>query len=343
MHLSKRSSHPLGAALLALAVAAPAGAQQGVTFTYEVHSTTASREAKAQGSTAPFMAMTVSAAGPNMRIEFRQGAEGVPMMKPGSYMLIRGEDKTFAIVNPEQKAAVTVNGEGFGGGEGMGVGAGRATNNAVVKVSQKDSKFDWEDLGAGEKILGIPTRHVRVKSSGTSEVRVLGKTQTSTDEGTADIWIATKVPNIDASALRAWSNSFGRGLRRTNPGLVDPRAEEYQQKFGEGLALRTVMVVNGTDDKGRARTDTLRAEITELKNAKFDASQFEIPKDYQTVDMRGVAKSLDSAFKASGMDTLNAGKVVKDAAKEAGKDAAKEAGKDAVKNALGGFLHRKKP
>jgi hypothetical protein len=238
---------------------------------------------------------------------------------------------------------MSINGEGLGGGEGMGAGAGRATNNAVVKVSQKDSKFDWEDLGAGEKILGIPTRHIRVKSSGTSEVRVLGKTQTSTDEGTADLWIATRVPNLDASALKAWSSSFGRGLRRTNPGLSDPRAEEYQQKFGEGMALRSVMVVNGTDDKGRARTDTVRAEVTELKNAKLDASLFEIPKDYQTIDMRGVAKSLDSAFKASGLDSLSAGKVVKDAAKDAGKDAAKDAAKDAIKNSLGGFLRRKKP
>jgi hypothetical protein len=106
-----------------------------------------------------------------------------------------------------------------------------------------------------------------------------------------------------------------------------------------GLPLRTIIYATGTDDKGRVRTDTARMEITELTPGKIDPSTFEIPADYKTVDMRGVAQSLDSAFKASGIDTLNAGKMAKDAAKDAGKDAAK----DAVKNALGGFLHRKKP
>jgi len=344
-HLSYTSR----AALLALAASALAAstarAQQGITFTYQMSGT--AHDAKTHSGAPEVMAMTVRAAGSNMRIEFREGGQGIAMMKPGGYMLLRGADKTFAIVNPTEKTAVTMSGEGLGG---MGFGAqgasargSRAPDKAVVEVSDKPSTFDWEDLGAGEKILGMPTRHVRLHGTSTSDTKAGGRSRPTTDEGTAEMWIATRIPGVDAEALRAWSNSFGRSLRSNSELAATPRGAEFVREFGAGMPLRTIIYATGTDEKGRVRTDTARMEITELTPGKIDPSMFQIPADYKTVDMRGVAKSLDSAFKASGMDTLNAGKIVKDGAKDAAKDAGKDAAKDAVKNVLGGFLHRKKP
>jgi hypothetical protein len=63
-----------------------------------------------------------------------------------------------------------------------------------------------------------------------------------------------------------------------------------------------------------------------------------------------MAASLDSARRANGLDTLNVGKMMKDAqdsakanAKEGAKDAGKDAAAEAIKGKLGGFLKKKKP
>ncbi|MBV9879720.1 MAG: DUF4412 domain-containing protein [Gemmatirosa sp.] len=314
-------------ALAAAVVLAPvvAEAQQGVTFTYQMHGTNAPpRQGASSGSAGTVMTATVRAAGPNMRIDWREGAPGVPMMKPGAYMLLRGADRSLLIVNPEDKAAIKIDAQSFGSG------AGTMTNNAFVKVSQKEAKFDFEELGAGDRILGYPTRHVRVSSSGTTDVRVMGKTTSSTTQSTGEAWIATGIKGVDAEALRQWSQSFGRGLRQTNADLV-PRLADYDRKYGDGLALRTVMVSTSSDDKGRARTDTIRMEVTDLTASKLDPSLFEVPAGYQVADTRQMGAALDSARKANGLDSVSAGDVMKAGTK------------DAVKGALGGFLRRKKP
>jgi hypothetical protein len=329
--LTRRCTPPavLLAAAAAVVVSTPvsrASAQEGVTFTYRVQNSSAKRDAKAQGESAPDMLATVKAAGANMRLEFEEGS--MPGMKAGGYMLIRGSDQTFVIVNTKDKAAIVMD------AAGLGSGAGSMTNNALVKVSQRDPKFDFQDLGAGEKILGYNTRHVRFTSSGTTEMRVMGRTNKSTESTVGDSWIATKLPGVDPEALRSWGQAFGRGMRRTNADLV-PRLADYEKQYGQGIALRTVMVAASTDDKGRERTDTLRMEVTQLSSGRLDKSLFEIPADYQIADMRQMAAALDSAKRASGLDTFN----MKGAMKEAGKDGAK----DAVKGALGGFLKRKRP
>jgi hypothetical protein len=319
-------------ALTALAMAslpALAGAQQGVSFTYQMRSTATGGTST---QTTPYMSTLVQAAGPNMRIEWREGAGAVPMMKPGSYMLVRGADNSLVLVNPDDKSAMLVD------SRSLGIGAGRATNNALIKIAQRDAKFDFEDLGPGERILGYATRHVKYTSSATTDVRVMGKKTSSTDQTIGEAWIATKLTGVDGEALRAWGSAFGRGVQQTNADLL-PKLADYQRQYGDGIALRTIMITSSTDEKGRARVDTIHMEITDLKSARLDPALFAVPSGYQVADMREVGKAMDSAYKASGLDTVNAKGLAKEAAKEAGKEGAK----DAVKGALGGFLRKKKP
>lgn len=325
----------LAGAAAAPPLAASAAAQNGLTFGYRVQSAAGAR--RAGGEPAPDMVATVRIAGTNARMDFREG--GTPMTKEGGYILIRGADKTMVLVNAKDRQAMIV------GAEGLGTAAGAMTNNAMVKVATRDQRFAFEDLGPGERILGYPTRRVRTTWGGATEVRVLGRKSTTTESSSSESWIATRIEGADAEALRGWSKAFGAGIRRFNPDLAR-QMTDYERQFGNGLALRSVVVTTSTDDKGKTVTDTVRMEVTELSRARLDPSIFEVPKDYAVADMRemgaamdslsrATSASIDSARRASGADTVTAGGV----AREAGKDAAA----DAVRAKLGGLLRKKKP
>jgi hypothetical protein len=172
------------------------------------------------------------------------------------------------------------------------------TNNALVRVSTRDQRFAFEDLGAGERILGHPTRRVKMSWGGATEMRVLGRKTTTTESSAAEAWVATKVAGIDGEALRGWSKAFGAGVRQTNPDLARQMGD-YEARFGSGLVLRNVVVSTSTDDKGKSATDTVRMEVTELSRARLDASLFEVPKDYAVADMRQMGGALDSLRRAA--------------------------------------------
>jgi hypothetical protein len=180
-------------------------------------------------------------------------------------------------------------------------------------------------------------------------MRVMGKTTSTTESSVGESWVATSISGADADALAVWSRAFGAGLRRTNPDLARQMAD-YDQKFGRGLALRNQVVSTRTDDKGKVSVDTMRMEVTELSRGRLDPALFEVPAGYQVADMRQMAASLDSVRKANGLDTIDVGKVMKDAkdsmranAKEGAKDAGKDAATEALKGKLGGLLRKKKP
>lgn len=327
--MSRRAIAAALAAAALLSARPAAQAQSGVTFTYRVQSTAAARDARSGNAPSPNMIATVRMSGGNARMDFREGS--MPMTRNGGYVLIRGADRQLVFVNPQDKQAMVI------AADNLGAGLGSLTNNALVKMTVRDPRFSFEELGAGEPILGYPTRRVRTRSGSTTEMRILGRTQRSSESSETEMWIATRPAGLDASALEAWSRSFGSGLRRTNPGLAAQMAD-YQRKYGDGLALRAVTVTQMTDEQGKATTDTTRMEVTELSRANVPASLFEVPSDYQVVDTRQLAAAADSARRASG-DTTS----MSDAAKAGAADAARAGAADAAKNAIGGLFRRKRP
>lgn len=316
------------ALLLAAAPVRPAAAQAGATFTYRVESTAAARQA-AGGAPSPSMLATVRMAGGNARVDFREG--GLPMTRSGGYMILRGAERQFVIVNPQERQALVLT------ADGLGAGMGAVTNNALVKVTTRDPRFAYEDLGPGDRILGQPTRHVRIRQSGTMEMRVLGRTQRSTDSSTMELWIAPRPAGLDAAALQAWGRTLGGGVRRTNPEL-DLQTAEYERRFGDGLALRMLMVSQNTDGRGRAMVDTVRSEVAEFARARIDPAVFAVPAGYEVVDVGQVAAAVDSSRRARG-DTGSLG----DAMRKAANESVRENATASVKGAIGGLFKRRRP
>jgi hypothetical protein len=174
------------------------------------------------------------------------------------------------LVNPQERRAILLS------ADALGAGTGALTNNALVKVSMRAPTFAFEELGPGERLLGQPTRRVRVRTGGTTEVRVLGRTSRSTESTVTEAWIAPRPAGVDAAALRAWGRSFGSGLRRTNAELAAQMAD-YEARYGDGLTLRSVAVTQSTDDKGQVRIDTVRVEVTDLARGRLDPALFQVP------------------------------------------------------------------
>jgi hypothetical protein len=327
-----RTAGPIAAGLAAtlLAVAAPTARAQDLTFSYRVQSAAAARaDAAGQQAPAANMLATVRMSGGNGRIDMREGV--MPMTGPGGYILLRGAEQRLVLVNPQERRAILLS------ADALGAGTGALTNNALVKVSMRAPTFAFEELGPGERLLSQPTRRVRIRTGGTTEVRVLGRTSRSTESTVTEAWIAPRPAGVDAAALRAWGRSFGSGLRRTNPELAAQMAD-YEARYGDGLTLRSVAVTQSTDDKGQVRIDTVRVEVTDLARGRVDPALFQVPAGYETADVAQMAASVDSSRRASG-DTGSLGDALKKAADESIRDNA-TAG---VKNAIGGMFRRRRP
>lgn len=318
------------ASMLAAAAPSAATAQDGVTFTYRVQGT-AARQGNAP---AAGMLATVRIAGGNARVDFREG--GGPLGRDGAYMIVRGADRQMLLVQPKDQRVMIMD------AAAMGSSLGALTNNAMVKVAVKDARFAYEDLGAGERILGYPTRRLRASWGSTTEMRVMMRRQTTTDSSTSEMWVTPSVPGVDPEALRGWSRAFGAGLRRTNSEMAQ-QMEEFDRRFGAGLALRSVIATTQRDDKGRTTVDTARMEVTDLTRGRVDPAAFEAPAGYQTTDMRQVLAAADSVQRAAGMDTSSLAGQAKQGAQEGARESVREGAKNAAKNAIGGLFGRRRP
>lgn len=293
----------------------------GMTFTYAVQSSSADKNRRE----ATNVHATVRVSNGRIRMDYGNGTR--PMGIKGGYVVIDGNARTFMIVNPDDKAVLAMDAGTFGSG------LGAMMNNPMVKMAITNVSFRFKDMGAGESMLGYPTRRVRLYNSSTVEVKVLGRTSRTTTTDSSDQWVAQGV-ELDDATLQAWGRSFAAGVKSTNPELAAELAR-YESEYGKaGLALRTITWSTQTDEKGKSQSDSVLMQITDLKKGDVDPGVFAIPSDYTVTNlgemMTAAKASMDSAKRA-------------DAA--AGKDTsakAKPSAADAVKSGLGGLLKKKK-
>lgn len=314
------------------AVAArPALLVDGVTFSYKVSS---SRK-DPKGAPPSSYVSTVRLAGGNMRMDYTDGVN--PMVGKDGYMVIRGDDERLAIVNAKEKQVMVLD------AAALGTGMGAMLNNPMLKLTFKDQSFSYEDLGAGETILGNRTRKFRLKQRYTMEMRVMGMRRSSTDETVTDQWIATELKGIDERAMKRWARAFGSGVKVTNPELA-AQMDRFMKDSKGGLALKSVVVSTRSDGK-KTETDTTTMEVVDLRPASMDASIFTWPESYAVVDMgqvfAGVGDSIRAANARAGEGATATPAVQTDTAK--GPSIKDELKKEGVKAGLRGILGRKKP
>jgi hypothetical protein len=214
------------------------------------------------------------AAGDKARVEFRESAS--PMMKKGMYLITKDGGRTMIMVNPEDKTYFEWDMKamlGMAGSVMNGIGPLLKMDFSPPKVE----KLLDEDGGT---LLGMPTRHVRYRTSYTLTMKVLGMGNSSDVVSEQDIWTTQRLTD---AALGAWLRA---DPPHTGNEQLDKLIAAGREKV-QGIPLKMVTVSTSTDKKrGKQTVTKMTMEVTELDtSASVPGSSFEIPAGYKETQM----------------------------------------------------------
>ncbi|HYG65530.1 MAG TPA: DUF4412 domain-containing protein [Thermoanaerobaculia bacterium] len=210
--------------------------------------------------------------GDKARVEFI-GAN--PSGAKGAYLITRDGGKVVYLVNPEEKSYAEWDMQamlGLAGSIMQGMGP-------LLKFEVSDPKVEKLAEEDGGSILGVPTRHVRYRTSYTMKVKVLGMGNVSDVVSEQDIWTSDRLQD---RALSVWLRS--EPPRSGNEQLDKLIASQYKV---QGFPLKMVTVTTSTPQKkGQPTVTRSTMEVTQLDtSATVPDSRFEIPAGYQEAQM----------------------------------------------------------
>lgn len=252
---------------LALASQAEAG------LTYKAVTETASDRGKPIRSV-----VEAKVEGGKARIEFRQSNN--PMMGTGSVMVTEDAGETIYLLNPKDKTYAEFD------LEALTQLAGGMANSGMLKMEIKNPKVETLLDQPGEPLHGVPTRHLRFKTTYTMTVKVFGMGSTSTVEEVQDVWSTTALADL---GLRVW-------LKRDPPSFNNAdfdRLMQAEMKKIQGFPLKMETVNTSTDKKsGEVTTTRTTMDVTELKTnvLGFVDSEFKVPAGYKEQPLLGTGE-----------------------------------------------------
>jgi hypothetical protein len=199
-----------------------------------------------------------------------------PIAQQGTYILTKDGGKTLYLVNPKDKTYAQWSLQGMLGT----VGSVMNGMGALLKIQFTDLKSDKVAEEDGGALLGLPTRHYKLRTSYVATVKVLGMGNTSNVVSEQDVWTSTKLAD---PGLGVW-------LRAEPPRTGNVEFDKLiasQTVHFAGYPLKMVTVSTSTNTK-RNQTTTTRTtmEVTQIDAAaNVPASTFEIPAGYKEAEM----------------------------------------------------------
>jgi len=337
----RRLALAAAAAVPVLLLAAAPGTEPGLT--YEFRSVVNQREAG--GKTLAGVTGRAQVVGGQARIDITDATGPNPFTQKGTYVVV-GADGRMLMVLPKEKQYYAFN------MEQMLAGAGNALNamGGLVKMTMSDTKVDVQDLGAGEKMHGYDTRHLRMVQAYTMSVSIMGRKQVTTAADTMETWVAPALKDVVNPFLR-----MGNATTAIDFGNAEYRRQlqAANAKLAAGLPLRSVMRSVAKDEKGKEQRTTMTMEVTKLDRGDVAMAAFAVPAGFEEVPMpmaelaalgdsvnaakaRSAAAGGDTAAKADGPDAAS----MKDAAKAAAEKTGKAAATEEAKKRLRGIFKR---
>jgi hypothetical protein len=155
----------------------------------------------------------------------------------------------------------------------------------LLKLQFSDPKVEKLLDEDGGTLLGLPTRHVRYRTSYTMTVKVFGMGSSSDVVTEQDVWLTQKLQDV---ALGLWLRA---DPPRTGNEQLDKLIASGRGKV-QGFPLKSVIASTSTDKKKGTQTVThTTMEVTQLDaSAAVPPSSFEIPAGYTETQMLPAAK-----------------------------------------------------
>ena len=243
-------------ALFCAVLAAAWAAEAGIAYTMQVSSDGGGQQGGGPGK----MTLKGMIQDDNARIEFQgQPGHGMPA---GGYMLIKeGGAKTY-MVDTENKMYFSMNTKDAADMAGAMMGM-KVSDVSVEKTLDED----------GGKILGYHVRHVKIRTSYTMEMNVMGNQMKSSVAQEDEMWVADgiKLPNADE-----WMKPLKGALGGEFKKIADAQKEHMK-----GFPLKMVSLHTSTNPMGQTQTTKSTMEVTELAEKDIPAGMFAIPADYR--------------------------------------------------------------
>ncbi|HEX9692992.1 MAG TPA: DUF4412 domain-containing protein [Gemmatimonadales bacterium] len=230
----------------------------------------------------PAVTLKIKVAQGKVRVEMSGGPQGG--MPEGMFMLLNPDGKVTAVM-PTQGMAMMMDAGQLSGGMGDVM---RMMGMAEPSVS--DVSVNVTDLGAGEAILGYPTRKYRVSQQYTMTTSMRGQSRTEKHDDVSELWMTTSMPGF-TEGLEKFAESFGNAFGGAGQGASKELAAAMAGKIPRGYPLKTIVTSNTTVGDGPARPTTTTLEVLDVTKTSIDAAEFEVPAGIQVIDpaamMRG--------------------------------------------------------
>jgi hypothetical protein len=195
--------------------------------------------------------------GPNARLEFLQGSS----VGPGTYVLTRDGGKSFVQIDPEKKS--------YTRWQGPQTSVATAAQAKAAKTTVSDPKLEKLLDEDGGLILGMPTRHVRYRTTYSFTITLVHSHTThmvSEDE----LWITQQIKD---PALKQWvtpdTGEEADALMRSELGKIN------------GVPLKRITKLTSIEEDGESEETNTEMNVTEIVERALPASTFTIPAGYK--------------------------------------------------------------
>jgi hypothetical protein len=219
---------------------------------------------------APGMSITVRgwAEGVKARVEFAESNS--PVLKPGLFLLTLDGGATVYLVDPKERTFSKL------GTSPLDEPADTKTRGprGVVTMTFSDLKVEKVGESDGGEIAGVATRHLRLRTRYTTEVKSLGLKQPMATVIEEDVWFA---PKLNDPSLAIW---LSKALRKTGDADFDAQLSAQQQNY-DGFPLKRVTVTTTTDKNGKKTVSTATSTVTTLIVGEMPAGTFAMGSGYR--------------------------------------------------------------